>query len=349
MGTIIQNLNTVINTKSQLQSILNENGISAGEVFSEYPDKFRTLIASGGTDKVSYSYLEERLSDYVSYSYGNSNYVSYSYLYSYLADWGSDGERTLLERMAGVEDKTTQLDYRVGYLDSYTNSYNTRISALENAGFVTSSGLNTAIDARIGTVLDNSSYVSKTELSAQSYSSKSYVVEYVQTYAASTVDLTDYARKSYVESYYFPLIGGNINGNIIPSSTNTYTLGDASHLFSATYSAAFVLENGTGLSKSSSSRLDINLNGDNKFYVGSGGLFPVGTKQLGSNGTRFDAAYFNRLYLNGVNVEDDYATKSYVLSKIPEAQDLSNYVTYTYLYTYVGSVVGDIESLLANI
>ncbi len=44
MPTIIQNLNSIITTKNQLKSILNENGLDPGDVFSYYPDCFRGLI-----------------------------------------------------------------------------------------------------------------------------------------------------------------------------------------------------------------------------------------------------------------------------------------------------------------
>lgn len=267
MATIIQNLNSIITTKNELNSILQENGVDGGEIFSEYPQKFRSVIASGGgSDKVTYSYLEERLSDYPTYSYVDENYVSYSYFYSYLNEWGESEGHNLVDRVVGLEEKTTQLDYRQGYTDSYLITYNQRISSLENAG-----------------------YVSQNSLSSNSYASTSYVVEYVQSYASSYIDLTDYVSYSYLENKHY-----------LQSIPNTY----------ATYAAIA-----------------------NMSYV-----------------TQNDLS--SRGFITATALEP-YCTESYMMSyvseKIPVSYDMSLYVTYTYMYSYVGNVVGDIETLLSNI
>lgn len=44
MASVIDNLNSLINTKSQLNTILQENGQEGGDVFSEYPEQFRAII-----------------------------------------------------------------------------------------------------------------------------------------------------------------------------------------------------------------------------------------------------------------------------------------------------------------
>lgn len=46
MNTIIQNLNTIILAKSQLNSILQEQGVDGGDVFSTYPTKFEYIFDS---------------------------------------------------------------------------------------------------------------------------------------------------------------------------------------------------------------------------------------------------------------------------------------------------------------
>lgn len=110
MPTVIENLNSIITTKNEIAGILSENGVDAGNVFSNYPSYIRSVIGSGGgTDKVSYAYLAEQLSYYVSkedlssqsyitYNYLDNvlnSYVTYSYLYSYVGAVCGDVETLL--------------------------------------------------------------------------------------------------------------------------------------------------------------------------------------------------------------------------------------------------------------
>ena len=44
MNTLIESINKITKIKSELNQILQENGIDGGDVFSEYPDKFRELF-----------------------------------------------------------------------------------------------------------------------------------------------------------------------------------------------------------------------------------------------------------------------------------------------------------------
>lgn len=46
MATIIQNINTLMTVKSQLNTILGRYGIDGGDDFSSYPEKFEELIQS---------------------------------------------------------------------------------------------------------------------------------------------------------------------------------------------------------------------------------------------------------------------------------------------------------------
>ena len=45
MATIIQNINTLMTVKSQLNAILGRYGIDGGDDFSSYPEKFEELIS----------------------------------------------------------------------------------------------------------------------------------------------------------------------------------------------------------------------------------------------------------------------------------------------------------------
>jgi len=349
MPTIIENINSLINTKNELNAILNENGVDGGEIFSEYPSYFRSVIAQGGggSDKVSYSYLEEKLSyyvldsylntvltDYPSISYVDENYVSYSYFYSYLNEWGESEGHNLVDRVVGLEEKTTQLDYRQAYSESYLITYNQRISSLENAG-----------------------YVSQNSLSSNSYASTSYVVD------------------------KFNEITGYITGtdkDIIPSESNTYTLGNASYLYSTTYtksiySESLILSDSyNSIDNVNNTQINFKINGWNRAKLTNTGFMPSTNNgiTLGHASNQWSTTYTRDLYLNGHNAytmfvtQDDlssrgfltqhqdlsaYATIAYVNEKIPISYDMSLYVTYTYMYSYVGNVVGDIETLLSNI
>ncbi len=88
MSNIInQNLDEIISIKNQLSNVLIENGVEAGNRFSDYPDLFRSAIASGGSFNPSYYYTADEIDEnFVSYSYATANYVSYSYLSAALED-----------------------------------------------------------------------------------------------------------------------------------------------------------------------------------------------------------------------------------------------------------------------
>ena len=53
-NTIIENLNSVINTKNEFANIIRENGTNPGTVFSDYPGMIRSIIANGSGDLSSY-------------------------------------------------------------------------------------------------------------------------------------------------------------------------------------------------------------------------------------------------------------------------------------------------------
>lgn len=44
--SLIQNLNTLFTTKSQLNYILNSHGVDGGDVFSTYAEKFESIFSS---------------------------------------------------------------------------------------------------------------------------------------------------------------------------------------------------------------------------------------------------------------------------------------------------------------
>ena len=118
-------------------------------------------------------------------------------------------------------------------------------------------------------------------------------------------------------------------------------------------------------------QVNLYMNGNWRYVFHRNNFSPALTDvNLGASNQPWAYTYTNYLILNGQNAytmfvtQDDlasrgfltqhqdlsaYATIAYVTAKVPEEIDLSLYPTYTYLYSYVGAVVGDIETLLANI
>lgn len=58
MNTLIESINKVTKIKSELNKILQDNGLDGGEVFTDYPDKFRELFRVSGeiTESISEGY-----------------------------------------------------------------------------------------------------------------------------------------------------------------------------------------------------------------------------------------------------------------------------------------------------
>ena len=240
MNTIIENLNTVITTKSQIQSIIKENGIDPGEVFSDYPQYIRQVISGGGSDKVSYSYLEEKLSYYPTYSYTNENYVSYSYL-------------------GDLEDITY---YILGSGDPYSpeNVYATKFEL--------------------------ASYVKTSDLQSMSY-----------------VSITDLSSMGYITSNDLPVI----DENIIPKENNTYTLGDESHLYSATYSARLKVGNNSQIYNDGGG-ITFSVNSNAGIRMGSSNLYPKNNKgmNLGQSSNKWSSTYTANFYADTTYTEKLY-------------------------------------------
>lgn len=234
MNTIIENLNTVITTKSQIQSIIKENGIDPGEVFSDYPQYLRQVISDGGSDKVSYSYLEEKLSYYPTYSYVDENYVSYSYL-------------------GDLEDITY---YILGSGDPYSpeNVYATKFEL--------------------------GSYVKTTDLQSMSY-----------------VSITDLSSMGYVTSNDLPVI----DENIIPKKNNTYTLGNAKHIYSASYTKSTYFTNNSKI-VGSDSAINFYTGGLSRITINNNILRPDRSGvDLGSSSNQFINTYTSKIWFNSGN------------------------------------------------
>jgi hypothetical protein len=70
MSSIIENLNEIVSTKNEIKGIINDNGLNAGEVFSDYPDMLRTIISTSGGGASG-----DEIISYISSYLGAYNYI----------------------------------------------------------------------------------------------------------------------------------------------------------------------------------------------------------------------------------------------------------------------------------
>ena len=120
MATLIENINTIVQTKKELGDIIRTSDLAVPGNFADYPDALRLAVASGGAN-LSY-------------------YVTYSYLYSYV-----DGVHTVITNDISAQSyiTSTQLSAQ-GYLTSIPSEYVTE-TELSAQGYVTSTGLTTTL------------------------------------------------------------------------------------------------------------------------------------------------------------------------------------------------------------
>lgn len=110
------------------------------------------------------------------------------------------------------------------------------------------------------------------------------------------------------------LEGTTYTHDIIPSSNNSYTLGDANTFYSATYTNKIVLDTyNMGLSSNNQYVLDVNLNTQKRYSFGGSGFFPQGNnKTLGTSSAIWAATYTSNLYANTAYFQNTSYTSSIV-------------------------------------
>ena len=160
---------------------------------------------------------------------------------------------------------------------------------------------------------DLSSYVSNSELESMSYATTTYVADYVAEHGGggSTV----------------------IDENIIPKETNTYTLGDSTYLYNATYTGSIYLHPSNGWVNVSNWQTKFRIDNSDKYYLTSNRFYPnySGQAHLGSSANSWGDTYTNSLYLNGTNIEDIFVSKTDA-AFIPYTYN--GYTSYISTYTY---------------
>ena len=214
---------------------------------------------------------------------------------------------------AAVEEITQQILSSAGYVTQYQ---------INQAGYLTSIPSEYVTDTELQSTLEP--YVTQTELSANgyltsipsNYATKTYVADYVAQ-NAPTPDLRSYVTKNelnaagYITSADLPAMP-TIDESIIPNTTNTYTLGDSSHLYSATYvsNIKFTGDGRSSISATNSTTLRLAPD-DVGFYLEKNGFRPGtnGNKLLGTSSAQWGYTYSANFIENGTNIKDIYASK----------------------------------------
>ena len=319
MTTLQDKLDNIYQTKLEIKSAIGTDS----DVFSEYPAMIRSMAGGG----VSYSYLDERLSYYVeltdleSMSYATESYVTNAIenipsidLSSYVTYSYLDSKEYITINDVPVIDTSSYVTYT--YL-GVRLSYYVDLTDLESMGYATESYVMDAIGNI--PIIDTSSYVTYTYLESK---------EYITINDVPTVDTSSYVTYSYLDSCGY--ITSNdlpvINENIIPKENNTYTLGDASYLYSNSYIADMWTGTKNKFSNRSNNQVNLMLNNSWKYTFHSNGFSPANNniQRLGSSDSQWVATYTGSLYLNGSDVNTVFPS-----------------------YSYVNNIVGDIESALA--
>lgn len=313
MPTIIDNINSILNTKSELKTILNENGQEPGEIFAEYPDMFRSALAAAGP----------------------------------------------------------QADEINAYIAAYLSSYN----------FIDQNALsaNSYITLQDIPSVDLSSYVTYDFLSAQSYLTS--IPNTYPTYTAienmAYITMADVSACGYITTSDIPsVVVPVVDENLIPKENNTYTLGDSTHLYDATYTNSLKFSTYNDITNASNTRINFKINQNNRFKMTNVEFAPVNNNgvNLGTSSEHFKNTYSYNYY-TGFNTaltsNSDYNLQFSINGVTRFGMDTVNFfpngngnknlgtTANQWAYTYtkyliidgtdIMSIIGDVETLLANI
>lgn len=248
--TITNNLNEIISTKNEFKQIIQENGLTAGTVFSQYPSQIRSIIGSGG----------------------GSGYIDYLNTYQFAYVSGIAGEAPgCAVNLAGDGSLVFQGSYVKANVFTYPLTGD--FSGYE---FVS-----------MGTL-------------------KNYVNSYASTYITSTT----------------------IDENIIPKSSNTYTLGDSTYLYAATYTSDLWLNSKNRFSNRSNNQINLQLNDSWRytFHVNNFGPAADNTRDLGESSVRWRSTYTANIYADNAYISN-YNNLIWTGTSAQYAA-LSNYTTY---------------------
>jgi hypothetical protein len=184
---------------------------------------------------------------------------------------------------------------------------------LNNAGYVTQ---NTLSDAGYITSIP-SEYITESEISSMGYITESEIA------AIGYVTQSELSGMGYITSSDIPTMP-TIDESIIPNTTNTYTLGDSSHIYKSTYTSRLYLGSNITIGPESNAQtgsdITININGSQKFYLNSTRFAPNGASNnkaidLGTSDRMWRYTYSAYFIEDGTNISDKYATTTQLATK----------------------------------
>ena len=366
--TIIDNINSIIRTKSELKSVLTENGQNPSDTFSEYPDMFRSAIAGAGAD-------EETINSYISAYLGAYNFIDQDTL--------SANSYITLQDIPSV-DLSSYVTYDFlsaqSYLTSIPNTYPT-YTAIENMAYITMADVSACgyitandIPSVVVPVIDEN-IIPKENLTYQlGDSTHNYKATYTSSIKSNDSGITFQINNT--NKYYIS------SSTIRPTTANSVNLGTSDYPFGATYttnlySDSIVLADSyNSIDNSSNTRINFKINQNNRFKMTNVEFAPVSNSgvNLGTNSEHFKNTYSYNYY-TGFNTaltsNSDYNLQFSINGVTRFGMDTVNFFpngngnknlgttanqwAYTYTYylilngTDIMSIIGDVETLLANI
>ena len=133
MSSIIENLNEIVSTKNEIKGIINDNGLNAGEVFSDYPDMLRTIISTSGGGTSG-----DEIISYISSYLGAYNYIDQVKLsansYVTSADIPTIDEDIIPKETDSYTLGNSSYRYAITYTNNLYFGYDTGIASGSNYG-----------------------------------------------------------------------------------------------------------------------------------------------------------------------------------------------------------------------
>lgn len=322
MSNYTNSLNELINTKKELKDIIIEStGENPSEVFSYYPSYIRSAIAAGGG-----SASEEAVNSYISAYLSTYNFIDQTKLssnsYITMGDVSACGYITGSDvaQMGYITANDVDLSDYVTYSYAYNTfvSYSYLGDIEEITEYILGSGSSSAPENIYATKAELNSYATKTELGA--YVSKISL----QNMAYITMDDVSACGYITVNDISIPVI----NENLIPKASDTYTLGDSSHLYSTTYTNNIFMDGHSITYRNSTSILFSIANRDN-FIMLSSAFCP---SRVGMNlGMDYVSNKWNSTYTANIYADNAYISNYNNLiwtGTSAEYALLDNYTTY---------------------
>ena len=296
MNNIInQNLDEIISIKNQLSNVLLENGVEAGSYFSEYPSLFRSVIASGGgsiDEETLYSYIGDYLDSY--------NYIDQDSLSS-----NSYVTSTALEN-ASYATQSYVMD-KIGAIPSTDlSSYLCIDNLTKPSGFNTLKLWDTGLSVSTVNGKIYPDWLSYSSVAGSSYNYSFISCGTLKNYVnGRLVDI----ESTYATTSQIP----EIDENLIPKETNTYTLGNSSYIYNNTYSRSVNLGTGVRIfseSSASSNDIAVELGGVSYYYINTNRIAPNGSANsgildLGTSDRKWNNVYANHYNFSSYNSIDE--------------------------------------------